>query len=502
MRKILLEFDLAICSLWTIAALGSRIAWVDTPATWIVMLLIMSRLLLSFTFYHREKKSWIPGLLFMGFTAFAVSVGLDIKLSELASKVFPLLSLDFNRWWYVGLTWAVATWLWIVPLVVFFVNIFRKGCLTDTLTWKDAFGKLLWTDKTARTFCSLLLITIGTLYSGLTMNARLCLFASVVAPTLSFHLLKRYYGLKKGKVWVLVISMLIFFFAQTHAGLLRMSMLSISFCMVAYVCSSFYQKEKKLLLSVMSAIYVGILLPSLAIGNNQYTCFNVGRTGYYFLDTYPGIFSIEDKKTGKIGLRSRYGLLVKPEYESIVYHTPRHWFGKLELRKNGYYTLYDICNNEYRKDNHISHQLQDSICHIVEGHLSEYDYKPDERMEVRLIEASNCQVRTHIKALKNGSVIYDYDDKEPFIPTDSVSTTQETIVCDSLVRLEWCQLKSLSYAHSATTKDSAVYNIQVTLARENMPKPKEAEMLVQKISCFLKKVDIISTTLPLSYNER
>ena len=502
MRKTLLGIDLAICSLWTIAALGSRIAWVDTPAIWIVMLLIMSRLLLSFTLYHRERKSWVSGLLFMGLTVFAVSVEFDIKLSELASKVFPLLSLDFNRWWYVGLTLAVATWLWIVPWVVFLVNIFRKGCLTDTLTWKDAFGKLLWTDKTARTFCSLLLITIGTLYAGLTMNGRLCLFACVVAPTLSFHLLKRYYGLKKGKVWVLVISMLIFFFAQTHAGLLRMSMLSISFCMVAYVCSSFYQKEKKLLLSVMSAIYVGILLPSLAIGNNQYTCFNVGRTGYYFLDTYPGIFSIEDKKTGKIGLRSRYGLLVKPEYESVVYHTPRHWFGKLELRKNGYYTLYDICNNEYRKDNHISHQLQDSICHIVEGHLSEYDYKPDERMEVRLIEASNCQVRTHIKALKNGSVIYDYDDKEPFIPTDSVSTTQETIVCDSLVRLEWCQLKSLSYAHSATTKDSAVYNIQVTLARENMPKPKEAEMLVQKISCFLKKVDIISTTLPLSYNER
>ena len=502
MRKTLLGIDLAICSLWTIAALGSRIAWVDTPATWIVMLLIMSRLLLSFTLYHREKKSWIPGLLFMGLTVFAISTELDIKLSGLASKVFPLLNLDFERWWYIGLTLAATTWLWIVPLVVFLVNIFRKGCLTDTLTWTDALGKLLWADKTARTFCSLLLITIGTLYAGLTMNARLCLFASVVAPTLSFHLLKRYYGLEKGKMWVLVISMLIFFFAQTHAGLLRMSMLGISFSMAAYVCSSFYQNKKKLLLSVMSAVYIGIMLPCLAIGNNQYTCFNVGRTGYYSLDTYPGIFSIEDKETEKIGLRDRYGLLVKPEYESIVYHTPRHWFGELELRKNGYYTLYDICNNEYRTDNHISHQLQDCICHIVEGHLSEYDYQPDERMEVRLIEASNCQVRTHIKALKNGSVIYDYDDKEAFIPTDSVSYTPGTIVCDSLVRLEWCQLKSLSYAHSATTKDSAVYNIQVTLARENMPKPKEAETLVQKISCFLKKVDIISTTLPLSYNER
>ena len=502
MRKTLLGIDLAICSLWTIAALGSRIAWVDTPATWIVMLLIMSRLLLSFTLYHRERKSWVSGLLFVGFTAFAISTELDIKLSELASKVFPLLNLDFNRWWYVGLTLAVATWLWVVPLVVFLVNIFRKGCLTDTLTWKDALGKLLWTDKTARTFCSLLLITIGTLYAGLTMNARLCLFASVVAPTMSFHLLKRYYGLEKGKMWVLVISMLIFFFAQPHAGLLRMSMLGISFSMVAYVCSAFYQYKKKLLLAVVSAIYMGILLPSLAIGNNQHTCFNVGRTGYYSLDTYPGIFCIEDKETGKIGLRSRYGLLVKPEYETLVYHTSRHWFGELELRKNGYYTLYDICNNEYRTDNHINHQLQDSICKIVEKHLSEYDYQFDERIEVKLTDTKNSQVRTHIKALKNGSVIYNYDDKEPFIPTDSVSTTQETIVCDSLVRLEWCQLKSLSYAHNATTKDSAVYTIQVTLARENMPKPKEAETLVQKISCFLKKVDIISTTLPLSYNER
>lgn len=486
MRKILLGIDLAICSLWTIAALGSRIAWVDTPVTWIVMLLIMSRLLLSFTLYHREKKSWIPGLLFMGLTAFAISTELDIKLSELASKVFPLLNLDFNRWWYVGLTLAVATWLWIVPLVVFLVNIFCKGSLTDTLTWKDTLGKLLWTDKTARTYCSLLLITIGTLYTGLTMNARLCLFASVVAPTLSFHLLKRYYGLEKGKVWVLVISMLIFFFAQPHAGLLRMVMLGISFSMVIYVCSSFYQNKKKLLLSVMSAIYVGILLPSLAIGNNQYTCFNVGKTGYYSIDIYPGIFSIEDKKTGKIGLRSRYGLLVKPEYDAFIYHTSRHWFGELELRKNGYYTLYDICNNEYRKDNHISHQLQDSICQIVEEHLLEYDYKSDERLEVRLIEAKNNQVRTHIKVLKNGSFIYDYDDKKAFIPTDSISYTPGTIVCDSLIMLKWCQLKSLSYAHSATTNDSAVYNIQVTLARENMPKPKEAEMLVQKISCFLR----------------
>ena len=146
----------------------------------------------------------------------------------------------------------------------------------------------------------------------------------------------------------------------------------------------------------------------------------------------------------------------------------------------------------FRYDYHFRLQQQDCICHLGVEDLSEYGYKFDERLEVKLMEAKNSQVRTHIKALKNGSVIYDYDDKEAFIPTDSISYTPETIVCDSLVRLEWCVLKSLSYTHDATTNDSAIYNIHVTLARENMPKPKEAEMLVQKISCFLKKVDIIS----------
>ena len=486
MRKTLLEIDLAICSLWTIAALGSRMAWVDTPATWIVMLLIMSRLLLSFTLYHREKKSWIPGLLFMGLTVFAISTELDIKLSGLVSKVFPLLNLDFNRWWYVGLTLAVATWLWVVPLVVFLVNIFRKGCLTDTLTWKDALGRLLWTEKRARTCCSLLLIAIGALYAGLNMEERLCLFACIVAPTLSFYLLNRYYGGSNSKMWVLVASMLLFFFAQTHVELSRIAMLGISFCMVAYVCSDFYKSRKKLALAFVTSIYLGGLLPSLAIGNNQYTGLGVGRTAYYSLDSYPGIFYIENKETGGVGLRDRYRILVEPEYEAFYYHTPRHWFGELELRKNGYYTLYDICNNKYRTDDDIDHLLQDRICKIVEQHLSEHSYHLDDRLEVRVTTPSTNKTLVHIKALKNGSVCYNYD-KVPYIPTDSLANVAETFVCDTLVQLKWCQKKSLSYLHVAKGKNAPIYHVQVTLAKDNMPEQKEAIALVDKITPLLRK---------------
>ena len=56
MRKSLFCFDLAVCSLWTMAALGSRTAWFASPAMWIVMLLlVVSRILLSFTLYNRTR---------------------------------------------------------------------------------------------------------------------------------------------------------------------------------------------------------------------------------------------------------------------------------------------------------------------------------------------------------------------------------------------------------------------------------------------------------------
>ena len=54
MRKILLGIDLAICSLWTIAALGSRIAWVDTPVTWIVMLFKFRKFLSLLFLVHKS----------------------------------------------------------------------------------------------------------------------------------------------------------------------------------------------------------------------------------------------------------------------------------------------------------------------------------------------------------------------------------------------------------------------------------------------------------------
>lgn len=485
MKQKILWFDLAVCSFWTLAALGGRTMWFAIPMAWIVLLVILARVAFAFSFYRREIRSWVALALFIGATALCFTAQQDIGIRKLISIPFPMLGIDFDRIAYRAMGFIIFIWIWFVPVVAYVVALCRRRLSDGGLSWKEALGGILWNDKKAKTYCLLMLIAVGTLYFGGAMAARSCLFACIIAPTFSYIVLNRYYGLKSEKVWLMVLALGIFFFAQTHAGVWRMGMLTISLACIVYVCSSFYKQKRMLALALLSSLYLGVLLPSLAIGNNQYTCFNIGRTAYYSLDTYDGIFYIEDKKTDKIGLRDRYGILVNPEYDGIVYHTSRHWFGELELRKNGYITLFDICNNSFRKADDIKHELQDCICKLVERHLTENDYQYEDRIEAKVTDCTTDKVISWVKAEKNGSFIYDYKD-EPYIPTDSVVLQTGEIYCDSLVQLKYCRRQALCFSTDVTKDGKPVYNILIKAARENMPKREEVTALAEKISFLLK----------------
>ena len=485
MKQKILWFDLAVCSLWLLATLGGRTMWFATPIAWIVLLVILTRVAFSFSFYRQEKRSWITLALFVGATSLCFAAQQDMGIWKLTIMPFYMLGIDFDRVAHRTIGFVLVTWIWLMPVVAYIIALCRRRLSNSNLQWKDAFGGILWKDNRAKTYCLLMLISVGTLYIGAIMAARACLFACIVAPILSYVVLNKYYGLQQKKVWLMALALGIFFFAQTHAGLWRMGMLVTSFACIAYVCSSFYKQKKMLALTLLSSLYLGVMLPSLAIGNNQYTCFNVGRTAYYSMDTYDGIFYIEDKNTEKIGLRDRYGILVNPEYDGIIYHTIRHWFGELELRKNGYVTLYDICNNTFRKGDDINHELQDSICGLVEKHLIKYGYQYEDRLETKVKDCNTDKVISWVKAEKNGSVIYDYKN-EPYIPTDSVVLLSGEVYCDSLVQLKYCQRQALCYSYDVTKDGKSVYNILIKAARERMPKREEVITLAEKIYALLK----------------
>ena len=173
-----------------------------------------------------------------------------------------------------------------------------------------------------------MLIAICALYAGLAMDMRMCRFACVVLPPLSLYLIARYMTSCKdtteknpvvGKLWMMVAAMVLFFYAQRYAGMWRVWMLVASIAMVAYVCWRTFGKLGLAGISILATVYLGILLPTLAIGYNQYACIEYGRRGLYTLEPLRVIFYIKDTNTDKVGLRDRYGILVEPIYLSLIH---------------------------------------------------------------------------------------------------------------------------------------------------------------------------------------
>lgn len=312
-----------------------------------------------------------------------------------------------------------------------------------------------------------------------------------------------------GKLWVVVIAMVPFFLSQFDAGLERVAMLALSLCAMAYACGGLLRSVKDLPFYVVVVGYLGVLLPCMAIGSNPYCCLDVARVYRQRLDAYPGILVVKDPETGKVGLRDRYGMLVKPEFDSFAFHTANNRLGVLEMRRNGYYTLYDLRSEKRWVADHIDHSLQDRICKVVEGHANVYDYESSERMEIRVTELASNKLNTCtglvsnnqldactkqesnklvacVKARKMETVYYDCD-PVPFIPTDSIARTAGEVVRDTVVTPNEFTLHSISYAQSVTVGKGQTYLVQVLLARKQKPTQQEAVNLVQNVVGLLRK---------------
>ena len=126
-----------------------------------------------------------------------------------------------------------------------------------------------------------------------------------------------------GKMWMMVAAMVLFFYGQRYAGMWRVWMLVVSIAMVAYVCWRIFGKQGLVQISILATIYLGIFLPTLAIGYNQYACIEYGRRGLYTLEPLRGVFYIEDTNTDKVGLRDST-VLYNIDLKTARQSTPQH----------------------------------------------------------------------------------------------------------------------------------------------------------------------------------
>lgn len=496
MRQKIFWLDLAICSLWMLVTLANC-SWWSLPAHFLMVVTVVTRIILSFSLYRREKRSWVPLVVFsVLFTLLSVVGQVMITTGDFVDLTAAVLGINIDHLTHNINKCVLLTWLFLGPLVVYIVGLCRKTLKSFTLTWKDAFGAILWKDKGAKKYCLLMLIAVCALYAGLAMDMRMCRFACIVLPPLSLYLMARHVTSYKcasednpvvGKLWLMVAAMVVFFYAQRYAGMWRVWMLVVSIAMVAYVCWRTFGKQGLAGICIMATVYLGIVLPTLSIGYNQYACIEYGRRGLYTLEPFRGVFYIKDAMTDKIGLRDRYGMLVEPVYDNIVHNSRNRPFGVYELRNNGCYTLYNVYHNKMMKSNVSDHNLQDDICQLLDKYCDRHDYGYRDRLEVCVTRKYNSKdILSHVKMTRNGICsYYNYSD-QPYISEDSVTLRSGEFATDSIVH-RGDTLHVLHYSYDVKQDSAVLYNIDVKTARQCVPQHEALDELTQEIETLLKR---------------
>ena len=474
----LLWAELLFCSLWLLAVLGGRGNW-NTPVHFVAIFTVVLRLSFSFAMARGEKRAWLPLALMVAFGTLTASVHQIMGIDTLAVYPFHILNIRADETAMGIIAVFFVVWIWIVPIVLYLIRLLRKRLVRTDLTWTDLLGGILWKERTSSTYSALMLMCITALYSGLAMDARVCLLVCICAPAFSFWLISRHCGMKRERWWVLVVAMVLFFYSQPLAGLWRIATLAASFALVVYMGSRLYRHTKLHVLTISTILYVGVFLPTLAIGHNPYACIDYGRFGFYTHQPYNGIFYI--KYGDCIGLRDRYGLLVKPEYEHIRHHESGVWYDEVALCRDGYVTLYDILGARF-VSNDINGELQSDVCRALRNIMLSYDCGYDDRMEVKVTEIPTGKTISHVKATVNGGLIYNYSD-EPFLPEDTVSLQSGEIRCDTLVASESSSSKvMLSHALDIRKDSVGIYRIGIKMAAGKMPEQSMAIQLANEIA--------------------
>lgn len=472
--------DLAVCSVWILAILGDRHIW-NSALELIAILTVVMRITFTFAIAKNEKRAWVPLVGMIVTTALMLQSTYFMGVDNMAYYAFPILNIKGDIILYRVIAFFCVLWIWMLPFVLYFIKFFRRKLVRTDAKWKDMLGAILWKDKTARTYSALMLTCIITFFTGLAMNAKACRIACLVMPALSYWVICHHYQVRPKRLWLLVISMAVFYYAQPFAGLWRIAMLSISLAVVVCMAVQLYQVSEKLVLSVLTIFYIGMFLPSLAIGYNQYVCTRYGRLYYYSHAPYNGIFYIKDVSGEKQGLRDRYGILVEPEYDAIYHPDGNGGMGDIELRKNGYSVYYDPWTGKIRKDNDINEDLQAEICRDINSFVNKYTIDYDDRIEVKVTELSTSKVLSHVKIAMYGLPFYSYKDTA-FLPEDSVELLSGEVSCDTLVLLKHSQKQMISYALDLIQDTVPVYRINLKIAQDKLPEKSMAEELADMIS--------------------
>lgn len=479
MKKMLFWLDLSFCSVWILNILCGHNYWNQANMVFIA-LIVLVRLTISFALARNEKKTWIPLLFNAALWGFYTTMNCFNGIGGAGEYFFHITGLEYN--WFIEHCITGGLWMWIIvlPTIYYTVQFFRHKLVDTSVSKKELCGAILWKDRQARFYCAMMAISFFSFLAGTYMEQRLCQAMCFVSPALLYWVVCRYYKEDADKLWLIIVGSICFWYAQICGGVFRVLILAVSFALIAYTCSLLYTKTKQHLLTFCAIMYIGVILPSFSIGYNQYACINYPRRGYYHLAPYSGIIYISDDFNGThMGLRDRYGLLVKPEYESIRPGKSRWGMpSTYYLEKDGYEVLYNINDNViYPSDNNP--ELQKELCGIINTHFENRDTEYQDRGEIIITDLRDNKVVGKVRRNRYSDFV---SDDRQFLPDDTAE-----IKCGQFLRTDSVNIignqyvNMLSYAENIPNDSVSYYRISIRLAYYKTPEESEIHSLIDEI---------------------
>lgn len=477
MRKFLLCFDLSVCSAWVLNILCGDINW-SVLNTCFVLILVVSRITMTFTLERKDKKAWFPLLVFVSLCVYSTRINCRNGVGDVRKFFFHLTGLENNWLLEHSITGSVLLWIVLWPIVYYLYLLWRHKLYYTNVTNTEICGAILWKYRKARFYIAMIAISFITCLAGIYMEHRLCQVMCIASPSLVYWVLCRYYRTDADKLWLIIVGCICFWYAQIYCGTTRITILAMSFCLIGYTCGLLYKKTKQYMLTICATLYIGILLPSFAIGYNQYACIGYPRIGFGHLTSYNGILLVGDEDSKRVGIRDRYGLLIKPEYEGIRPGRYSLW-GKpytFLLEKDGYAQEYNISENHIEATDN-NPELQKELCSILKSH---FENSPHEFMDCGYIVVSDLAAKKvigKVKCNRNG-ISYQSD----LFPNDSVSLESGRFSrMDSISVYGKHYVNSLSYVENIPNDSNATTRIYVRLVYKVKPHEEDIIGILNKV---------------------
>ena len=214
-------------------------------------------------------------------------------------------------------------WLFLMALLPFAMFLKEKRPMGDTCRMYLKFVTIF--------YCAYILGTemgYSNSFIGLLLPV---LFYRLVCRTKGVHMQYRDYC-------ILLIASVAFMVAQYGCNWVRVLFLSISAVAYGYEAYVFFRSGQSKRLAFAVFIATGFILPTLALGYNQYTVLDARKIS---ISADRGVLRTYNPSTYNYGLRDRYGELVPCEYDQLAlidhYNT-----SLVKVRLGKYWGFYDI----------------------------------------------------------------------------------------------------------------------------------------------------------------